>query len=166
MTETVMMAAVGLILLRGVMTRTDVYEAFCRGAKRGMQSAVQLLPALCAMIMMIRLLNASGLPGVILRIMKPVTDRLGVPDAVAPLMLMRPLTGSGSLAAMQQIFADCGVDSRAGRLASALMCSSETIFYTMTVYAGAAGVKKLPGAVAASLIGYGAGLAVCLWLTR
>ena len=166
MTGMMLMAAVGLILLRGIMTRTDVYEAFCRGAKQGMRSAVQLLPVLCAMLLMIRLLNASGMPGDILRILAPVTGRLGIPDAVAPLVLMRPLTGSGSLAAMQEIFTDCGVDSRAGRLASAMMCSSETIFYTMTVYAGAAGVKRLPGTVAASLIGYAAGLAVCLWLTQ
>lgn len=159
------MCVVGLIFLRGIMTRTDVLAAFRKGAGRGMRSGAELMPSLCAMLLMIRLLNASGLPEMLLGVLHPLTHRLGIPDAVTPLILIRPLTGSGSLAAMQEVFRTCGVDSPAGRMASVMMCSSETIFYTMTVYAGAAEVRKLPGAVAASLAGYAAGVAVCLWLT-
>lgn len=77
------------------------------------------------------------------------------------MLILRPMTGSGALAAMQEIFAQCGVDSRAGRIAAVLMGSSETIFYTMSVYLGAAGVRKLPGALGVSLLSYLLGAAVC-----
>lgn len=80
------------------------------------------------------------------------------------MLLLRPLTGSGSIAAMEEIFRTCGVDSRAGRIASVMMGSSETIFYTMTVYLGAAGVKKLPRVLPVSLLAYGLSAALCAWL--
>lgn len=75
-------------------------------------------------------------------------------------MALRPLSGSASLTALEQIFVRCGVDSRAGRIASVLMGSSETIFYTLTVYLAAAKVKRLPGLIPASLISYLAGAVV------
>ena len=76
------------------------------------------------------------------------------------MLILRPMTGSGSLAALQEIFAQYGADSRVGRIASVLMGSSETSFYTMSVYLGAAGVKKLPGALGVSLLSY----LTCAWV--
>lgn len=156
----------GMILLRSLITRTDAYSAFLTGAERGMRTAVGLLPALCGMILMVKCLSASGLMEILLRLLHPLTASLTLPEEIMPMLLLKPLTGSGSMAAMQEIIRTCGVDSRAGRLASALMCSSETIFYTMSVYAGAAGVRRLPGVIAASLAGYAASAAVCLLLIR
>lgn len=155
---------VGLIVLRGVMTGCDVYGAFLQGAQKGMKSALALLPALCAMMLMLALLNASGLTRLLGRLLSPVTGLLHLPEEVAPMLLLRPLTGSGSLAALEGIFQTCGVDSRAGRIASVLMGSSETIFYTMTVYLGAAGVKRLPGVMAVSLAAYFLSAALCGWV--
>ncbi len=155
------LAAVGLILLRGVMTGTDVYASFLRGAKQGMDSALSLLPALCAMLLMLALVNSSGLATLVTGLVDPLLRVFRLPEEVAPMLLLRPLTGSGSIAALEQVFAQCGVDSRAGRIASVLMGSSETIFYTMTVYLGAAGVKKLPHVLWVSLTAYLAGVAVC-----
>ena len=155
------MAVAGFILLRGLMTGCDVYGAFLRGAEKGMRSAVGLLPALCAMLLMLALVSASGLSELLSRLISPVTDLLRLPQAVAPMLLLRPLTGSGSLAALEGIFEQCGVDSRAGRIASVLMGSSETIFYTMTVYLGAAGVKRLPHAMGVSLLAYLFSAALC-----
>lgn len=165
MTGLLLMGTVALMLLRGLATRTDVYAAFLKGAERGMRAAVRMLPALCAMLLMLRLMRASGLLELLARLLSPLTERLGIPGEVTPLLLLRPLTGSGSLAALQEIYDVCGVDSRAGRMASVMMCSSETIFYTLTVYAGAAGIRRVPGAVASSLVGYAAGIGVCLLLT-
>ncbi|MGN0752962.1 MAG: nucleoside recognition domain-containing protein [Aristaeellaceae bacterium] len=154
----------GLIVLRGLMTGSDVYGAFLRGAEKGMRSAVSLLPALCGMMLMLALVNASGLAGLLSRVISPLTGLMHLPEEVAPMLLLRPLTGSGSLAAMERIYEICGVDSRAARIASVLMGSSETIFYTMTVYLGAAGVKKLPHVMAVSLTVYLLSAALCGWL--
>lgn len=151
-------------MLRGVMTGCDAYGAFLRGAERGMKSALSLLPALCAMLLMLAMVNASGLAQLLSRLLSPLTAWMHLPQEVAPLLLLRPLTGSGSLAALESIFETCGVDSRAGRIASVLMGSSETIFYTMTVYLGAAGVKKLPYVMTVSLTAYLLGAALCGWL--
>lgn len=151
----------GFILLRGVMTGCDVYGAFLSGAEKGMRSAIALLPALCAMLLMLALVNSSGLAEVFTALISPVTAFVHLPPEVAPMVLLRPLTGSGSLAALEAIFEQCGPDSRAGRIASVLMGSSETIFYTMTVYLGSAGVKKLPFAMGVSLAAYLLGAVLC-----
>lgn len=158
------MLLVGAIILRGLMTGCDVYSAFLRGAEKGMRSAMKLLPALCAMLLMLAVVNASGLAQLLSRWLSPLTDLMHLPREAAPMLLLRPLTGSGSLAALEAIFETCGVDSRAGRIASVLMGSSETIFYTMSVYLGAAGVKKLPHVLCVSLTAYFLSAALCGWL--
>ena len=154
-------AVVGCILLRGTMTGCDVYGAFLRGAEKGMHSALSLLPALCGMLLMLAMVNASGMAEKLQWMISPVTAMMRLPAEVAPMLLLRPLTGSGSLAALETIFETCGPDSRAGRIASVLMGSSETVFYTMTVYLGAAGVKKLPHVMGISLAAYLLSAALC-----
>lgn len=164
LTGAAIVGLVGLIVLRGLLTGADVYGAFLRGAEKGMSSAVELLPALCGMMLMLSLVNASGLSHLFSRLISPVTEVMHLPEEVAPMLLLRPLTGSGSLAALESIYEVCGVDSRAGRIASVLMGSSETIFYTMTVYLGAAGVNKLPHVMTVSLAAYLLSAALCGWL--
>jgi spore maturation protein B len=146
------------------MTGCDVYGSFLQGAEKGMRGALSLLPALCAMLLMLAVMNASGLTELFSRLASPLTGVMHLPAEAAPMLLLRPLTGSGSLAAMERIFETCGPDSRAGRIASVLMGSSETIFYTMTVYLGAAGVKKLPYVMTVSLTAYFFSAALCGWL--
>lgn len=158
------MALVGGIVLRGLMAGCDVYGAFLRGAERGMRGAMALLPALSAMLLMLALVNSSGLAEALSRMLTPLTTLMRLPPEVSPMLLLRPLSGSGSLAAMEEVFRTCGVDSRAGRIASVLMGSSETIFYTMTVYLGAAGVKRLPHVLGASLLAYLFSAALCGWM--
>ena len=155
------LAAAGLIVLRGIASGSDAYGAFLRGAERGMKSALSLLPALCAMALMISLMTSSGLTRLLTDLMTPLTRLMNLPPETAPMLLLRPLSGSGSLSVMRDVFASCGVDSRAGRVASVMMGSSETIVYTMTVYLGAAGIRRLPGAIGISLASYAVGLIVC-----
>lgn len=156
------LAAAGLILLRGIAVRgADAYGAFLRGAERGMRSAMALLPALCAMTLMVSLMTASGLTGLLAPVTGPLTRLLRLPEETAPMVLLRPLSGSGSLSVLRDILAACGPDSRAGRAAAVMMGSSETIVYTMTVYLGAAGVRRLPDALWVSLCSYAVGLMIC-----
>ena len=126
-----------------------------------MDSALSLLPALCAMLLMLAMVNGSGLASLLTRLTAPLTKLIRLPEEIAPMLLLRPLSGSGSIAVLEQIFDTCGVDSRAGRMASVLLGSSETIFYTMSVYLGAAGVKRLPNVLGVSLAAYLAGAAAC-----
>ena len=121
-----------LIVLRGAVKGADVYAALLRGGRQGMEAAMGLLPALVAM-----------------------------PEEVTTLLLLRPLSGSASLTAMEEVFARCGVDSRAGRIASVLMSASETIFYTLQVYLGGTKLKRIPWVIPVSLVSYLAGAAVC-----
>lgn len=158
MQGTLIVVMVGVMLLRGGQ---EGYGAFLRGAKRGAKSAWALLPSLCAMLLMLGLMNASGLTALLSRALSPVTGMLGLPQEVAPLLVLRPLSGSGSLSALKAILNQCGADSRAGRAASVLMGSSETIFYTMTVYLASTDRKKLPWALPVSLISYLVGARVC-----
>ena len=153
--------AAGLIVLRGILCGADAYGAFLRGAERGMRAAFSLLPALCAMTLMVSLLTASGLTELFQRAAGPLTRWLRLPEEVAPMALLRPLSGSGSLSVLRDILARCGPDSRAGRAAAVMMGSSETIVYTMTVYLGAAGVRRVPHALWVSLVSYAVGLFVC-----
>lgn len=161
MGEWLVLAVAGLIVLRGVTKGVDVYGAFVRGGKQGMQSAMGLLPALCAMAALMALMNASGLADMLAAVLAPALKLLNLPAEISNVLLLRPLSGSGSLAALQEVFVRCGVDSRAGRIASVLVSASETIFYTMTVYLGATGIRKLPWVVPVSLLSYLAGAAVC-----
>lgn len=103
-----------LILLRGKCAGVEVYGAFLSGAKKGMEAAWQLLPALTGMLLMLSLMNASGLTALLVRLLSPLTAILNLPQEVAPMLILRPMTGSGSLAALQEIFAQYGADSRVG----------------------------------------------------
>ena len=90
----------GIIVLRGWMKGCDVYGVFIKGAEKGMRSAMSLLPALCAMLLMLAMMNASGLTEWLTRLISPVTKLMHLPAEAAPMLLLRPLTGSGSLAAL------------------------------------------------------------------
>ena len=154
-------AMAALILLRGTGKGCDVYAAFLRGAERGMRSAMQLMPVLCAMLLMLAVFRSSGASNLLTMAAAPLTGMLHIPQEVTPILLLRPFTGSGSLAALRQIYESCGVDSRAGMIASVLMGSTETIFYTMTVYLGAAGISRLRWVLPVSMAAYAAGTMIC-----
>ena len=151
----------GLIVLRGLWRGCDPYAAFARGAGEGLRSAVQVIPALAAMMLMLELLTLSGLDRLLIRVLSPLTAALSLPEEVAPLLVLRPMTGSGSLSALETILDAHGPDSRIGMIASVLTASTETVFYTLTVYLSAAGVKHLPWVVPVSLLSGLAGAWVC-----
>lgn len=161
MAELLVLGAMGMIVLRGVAKGVDVYGALLRGGRQGLEAAVGILPALCAMMALMALMEASGLNALLARALSPLMRLMNLPQETATVLLMRPLSGSGSMAALQQVFEQCGPDSRAGRVASVLMSASETIFYTMTVYLGATGIRRLPWVIPVSLSSYLIGAAVC-----
>ncbi len=140
--------------LRGV----DVYDALLTGARRGMKTAADILPALLVLYPLIYLLRACGLLELLGQWLSPLLQVLGVPEETAPLMLLRPLSGSGALSVASDLISRAGPDSLAGRTAAVMLGSTETTFYVLTVYLGAAGTKKarriLPAALCADLTGF------------
>jgi spore maturation protein B len=134
-------------LLRGV----DVYDALLTGARRGLRTAVDILPALLVLYPAIYLLRASGLPEQLERLLSPAFQALGIPPETGLLLLLRPLTGSGAMSEAARIMETAGPDSLAGRTAAVMMGSSETTFYVAAVYLSAAGVKRSRWAIPAAL---------------
>ena len=151
-------------LLTGAWRRVPLYDAFLSGAKQGLQTAQIILPALIAMLCAIRAFSASGLMDALCDFCEPVLSRLGIPGEVIPLMLLRPLSGSASLAMLREILENHGPDSRIGLVASVMMGSSETVFYTCGVYLGAAGVKKSRHIIPAALIAWFFGSIAAAWV--
>ena len=141
----------------GLIHRVPVYDAFLEGAKEGIGTARRILPSLIAMLCVIRAFSACGLMEQLCALLEPAAAWAGIPKETLPLMLFKPLSGSASLAMLREILNECGPDSRAGLVASVMMGSSETVFYTCGVYLAAAGVKKsrhtIPCALAAWLAG-------------
>ncbi len=144
-------------LLAGARARVPLYDAFLTGAEEGLKTARRILPSMIAMLCAIRAFSACGLMAHFCDFCAPVLSLLGIPREVIPLMLLRPLSGSASLAMLQELFAAYGPDSRIGLVASVMMGSSETVFYTCGLYLGTAGIKKsrhiIPAALAAWLCG-------------
>lgn len=142
----------------GLFKGTDVFSAFLDGAKSGFKTVVEITPSLIALITVIEMLRMSGALEVLTAFTSPVTKLLGIPEELTPLTLLSPVSGSGSLGMFESILKDYGPDSLVGRAASIMMGSTETTFYTMTVYYGSIGIKKtrhtLPAALCADFTSF------------
>lgn len=141
------------ILCAGMAKKLPLYDLFVRGAKSGMQTAVQVLPNLAAMLCAISLMQASGLMDALCRACQPVFAWFGLPGEVAPLVMIRPLSGSGALAMLETILQEYGPDSRTGLIACTVMGAGETIFYTVCTYMSSVDNRKTGYAVPCALIG-------------
>ena len=144
----------GYALFRG----TDVFSALTDGALQGLRTVGRIAPVLVCLLPAVGALRASGAIDAFTALLRPVLSFLGIPPETVPLMLLRPMSGSGALAVAGDIFTACGADSPAGRTAAVMLGSTETTFYVLSVYFGAAGVRKtrhaVPAALCADLAGF------------
>ena len=136
----------------GLLKKINVYDSFVEGAKLGLENMIQIIAPLVGLMVGISMIRASGAMDLLAHLLKPITDALGMPTDVLPLALLRPVSGSGSIAIVNDIFKRLGPDSLAGKIASVMMGSTETTFYTVAVYFGAIGVKNLRHTVKAALL--------------
>ena len=147
-----------LMVFHGAFKGVDIFSEFIAGAKNGFKIVLNIAPSLLALILAIDMLKASGGLEVLCGILSPVARFLGIPDDVIPLTILSPISGSGSIGMYESILKDNGPDSFIGRCASVMMGSTETTFYTISVYFGAAGIKKtrytLPAALFADFVGF------------
>ena len=146
-----------LAALWGLFRGVDVYGCMVDGAKKGMGVMAKVFPALVTLLPAVYMFRASGAADALAGALKPAFDLLGIPAETAPLVLLRPISGSGAAAVAGEIIASSGADSLVGRTAAIMLGSTETTFYVTAVYFGAVGVKKSRWAIPAALIADAAG---------
>ncbi|SFJ75248.1 spore maturation protein [Thermoflavimicrobium dichotomicum] len=130
------------IPLYALIRRVSIYESFVEGAKEGFPTAVQIIPHLVGMMVAVSIFRDSGALQFGLQLLKPVTEWLHIPEEVLPVGLLRPISGTGSLAFVESILRTYGPDSFIGKLASTIQASTDTTLYVITVYFGAVGIKR------------------------
>ena len=157
-TSLVIPGVIAAVMIIGLCKKVNVFDTFISGAKEGMRTAINILPALVALMVAVTMFKASGALDILTYSFRPLTDRAGIPKEVLPLALLRPISGSGALAMLETILSDYGPDSFIGRVASVLQGSTETTFYTIAVYYGAVGIKNTRHTVFAAIAADFAGL--------
>ena len=146
--------------------KTCVYTSFIEGAGKAIPLIVSLFPYIAAVTILARLLTASGLEERILSALSPAFSVVGIPEEIAGLILIKPLSGSGSIAMLAELLKNYGVDSYVARCACVAYASSETVFYVAAVYFAGIRRKKLPLAILFSLLAYLVSVILCCFLCR
>jgi len=147
-----------VVLVYGYIKGVNVYDSFIEGAKEGLTTAFRVLPYMVAIFVAIGIFRSSGAMDVLITVIAPVTNLLGIPPSILPLAIIRPMSGIASTSMLAEMFRLYGPDSYIGRVASTMMGSTETVFYTISVYYGYIGVKKTRHTVWAALLADLAGL--------
>ena len=142
----------------GMGKQIDVYRALTKGAEEGLTVLLRIVPSLVGLLTAVSMFRASGATEWISSVFAPLLNLLKIPSELMPLMLIRPVSGSGALAVASDIISTYGPDSYSGRVASVMLGSTETTFYTIAVYFGSAGIFRsrhtVPAALTADLVGF------------
>ena len=154
------------VILTGFIQGLPVFELFIDGAKDGLQTAVRLLPTLLGLIAAISMLRASGFLESAAAAMQPVLQQIGADAELVPLILLRPLSGSGSTAYVTELFAQYGADAPVSKAAAILSSSTETTFYAAAVYFGGRGYRSAKYTIPAALCGDAAAVVLTLLSVR
>ena len=141
------------IVLYGISKKVNVYDVFVEGSKESFGMILNLFPSLLAMILGVNILTKSNLLNTLLKLIAPIVEFLKIPLEIIPMALMRPISGSSSLAILNDIFSTLGPDSIAAKMGSIIQGSTDTTFYILTLYFGCIGIKKIRYALWVGLIG-------------
>ena len=155
------------IISHGLYKKVPVYEEFVEGAKDGFSTAVRIIPYLIAILFAIAMFRASGAMESLIVLFTPVFNLFGIPAEILPMAIIRPMTGSGSVAVLADLIQTHGEDSMIVKIAATMFGSTETTFYVLAVYFGSIGIRKTSYALQAGLIadatGFIAAVTVCYW---
>ena len=146
--------------------KENAYDLLLQGGAEGLKLALTILPALVVLLTAVQMLKASGAMELLSGFLAPVFSFLGIPPETAMLVLIRPISGSAALAVGADLMAQHGPDSLIGRTAAVMLGSTETTFYTISVYFGAAGVHKTRYAIPAALLADLTGFVMAAWTVR
>ena len=154
------------IPLYALTRKVNVYAAFLEGARGGFETGIRIVPPLVAVLVALGMLRASGALAAAAAALAPLLDPLGIPASVLPLLVIRPLSGGAALGVVGDVLRTEGPDSYAGRLVSVMCGSTETTFYVLAVYFGAAGITRYRHALPAALLADLAGMAAAVVVVR
>ena len=158
-----------VIIIYGVVEKINVFDIFIKGAKEGIEMTIKILPTLIALFLAIGALRNSGILNLLIDFLNPVLIHFGIPSEIMPLAMLRPISGSGSIAIATDIMKTYGVDSNIGLISSVIMGSTETTLYTIAVYSSSVGIKNtrlvLLAALAADITGMLVSIMVCRFLS-
>ena len=143
---------IAALMLYARFKKVETYNVFVKGAKGSVNLVLDIFPFIVAIMVMVVLMRASGITDMLIDLLAPLFNALGIPTEVSELVLLRPFTGSGSYAILKDIYTTYGVDTYVGRCASVIMGTSETLFYVATVYFSQTSVKKLSYAIPLALV--------------
>ena len=151
-TKSIIPIIVVVIITYGMIKGKKVYEWFVEGAKEGLKVCINIFPYLLAMIIAVNIFREAKLLNILNELISPASKLIGLPKEIIPLVLIKPLSGSGALGILTDILNTYGPDSYIGLIASVIMGTTETIFYTITVYFGAVQIKKIRHTLWAAII--------------
>lgn len=154
-----------LIILYGLKEKVKVFDTFLDGAKEGIEIVFKMFPTLIGIFLAVGALRNSGIIELIVNLITPITDLLQIPSQIMPLAILRPISGSASMAVAVDIMQNYGTDTLVGIITSTIMGSTETTFYTIAIYTSCVGIKKTRGillaALAADIAGMVASTIIC-----
>ena len=158
--------AVLMLILVFSFGKTEVYNTFINGVGEGLETVVGIFPAILAILSVSAMLEASGAFAFLIRLIAPVAEKIGIPNDIMPLALMRPVSGGASLGILTDMLKKFSPDSYNGRVASVIMGATETTFYTLCVYFRKTRVKYTKKIIPAAVIGDIVGLIAAVWVCR
>ena len=159
-------AIIGGVIIYGAFKKVNVFSVFIEGASEGMSVVLRMLPPLIILLTAIGMFRASGALEFFTGLIAPIMNAAGLPKEVAPLVILRPISGSGATAILSDIVTNHGADSFAGRVASVMTGSTETTFYTLALYFGATSAENTRYALGASLFADAVSFAVSALAVR
>ena len=154
-----------IIVIYGLKEKRKVFDDFLDGAKEGIGIVLSIFPTLIGLFVAIGALRSSGILDIIIRILNPILSMINFPTELMPLAMLRPISGSSSIAIATDIMANYGTDTELGMMASVIMGSTETTLYTIAVYTSCVKIKKtrfiLLAALTADIVGIITSVVVC-----
>jgi len=164
--DMVVPVTIAAVALYAMSRRVDVYTVLTQGAGEGLGVLVKILPAMVGLMTAVSMLRASGVLELAAQALGPALTKVGVPPETVGLLLVRPVSGNAALGVGSELIATYGPDSTVGRTAAVMLGSTETTFYTVAVYFGAAGIRRTRYAIPAALCADAAAFLAAAWVVR
>lgn len=152
-----------VIIIIGYIKQVPVFDEFVIGAREGMKSLFSITPTLVGLIVSVSMLKSSGTIDILTSFLKRFCDCIHIPNEIIPLVILKPISGSGSIAILDNIFRSYGVDSIIGKISSVIMGSTETAFYAITVYFGAINIKDTRHTIICAIVADIVGVFIAIW---